>query len=147
VDTIHTDATRQRLREDGLELTWVSVGSWEIPDPASGTGAGVGQSLILSWRDVERARRLQVPEVLVQRRSQAGREYEAQVLREMLEAWHGPLRAHTSGRTWAALRAVRQRLPPASEVAPHAGSAIADAEVLAHLDRLTEPDAAGGRRE
>jgi hypothetical protein len=147
VDTIHTDATRQRLREEGLELTWVSVGSWEIPDPTSAPGTGVSQSLILSWRDVERARRLQVPEVLAQRRTQAGREYEAQVLREMLEAWHGPLRGHTTGRTWAALRAVRQRLPPASDAAPQSGSEphTGYSEVLAHLDRLTQPDTAGGR--
>jgi hypothetical protein len=148
VDTIHTDAARQRLREDGLELTWVSVGSWDIPDPTTGPGTGVSQSLILSWRDVERARRLQIPEVLAQRRTQAGREYEAQALREMLEAWHGPLRGHASGRTWAALRAVRQRLPPASGEGSQASreAHTGYAEVLAHLDRLTQPDAAGGRR-
>ncbi|MGH2626816.1 MAG: hypothetical protein ACRDHY_09225, partial [Anaerolineales bacterium] len=124
---------------------WVSVGSWEIPDPSPASGTGVARSLLQAWRDVERARRLRRPEILAQLRTAAARQHEAQTLREILETWHGELRSHGPARCWAVLRFLVRRFPgdvaDPQQPAPPPGYQAA----LGHLHRLTAPEIGGGR--
>lgn len=143
--TLQTESARHRLREDGLELAWVSVGSWEIPDPSPAAGSGVARSLVQAWRDVERARRLRRPEVLAQLRAAAARQHESQTLRELLEAWHGELRSHGPGRCWSVLRFLVRRFPPAPGDPSQPPAPPGYDAALAHLRRLTEPEIGGGQ--
>jgi len=144
-EMLQTESARQRLREDGLELAWVSVGSWEIPDPSpAAAGTGVARSLVHAWRDVERARRLRKPEVLAHLREAAARQHESQTLREILETWHGELRSHGPARCWSVLRFLVRRFPPARGDPSQPPGPPGYEAALAHLRRLTEPEIGGG---
>lgn len=144
-ETLQTEAARQRLREDGLELAWVSVGAWEIPEPSLKSGGDVARSLLQAWRDVERARRLRRPEVLAQLRIAAAHQQESQTLRQILETWHGGLREHGPARCWSVLRFLVRSFPGAAADPPRPPSPPGYEAALAHLRRLTDAEVAGGR--
>jgi hypothetical protein len=88
-ERFHTPETRQRLQDRGLELDWVGVGTWEVRDPPSPTPleAGPGETIVSTWRDLQRARLYQQPDYLQRQRDFAYQSYSGRVFRELVGIW------------------------------------------------------------
>ncbi len=88
-DRFHTSDTRQRLQERGWEVAWVGVGTWEVRDPPSPSPleAGPGETIVTTWRDMQRARLYRNPEYLQRQRSFAHQAYTGRVFREFVGIW------------------------------------------------------------
>lgn len=149
--SFHTPERQQRLKDLGLELVWVGVGTWEVSDDqiaAKDYERAAGQTLTGTARDEARAARLRSPEHL-------GRERELRAFAVMREALDELVRVWTEGqlpeqyRCYELLERFKRRLI-------HLQERIADAkrmdpalavevelperfqEVLLHLDTLTD---------
>lgn len=87
----HTPEAIARLKEAGLELDWVGVGTWEVRDPLSRSEAAlsVSQALITGWREKERLELYASPEYLERQHARGYREYASGLLTEIIEAWKG----------------------------------------------------------
>ena len=54
----HTEQLKQDLQDNGLELAWVGVGTWEVRDdqfPSAPGDTGPAKTLMATWRDLQRA--------------------------------------------------------------------------------------------
>lgn len=81
----------QRLREAGLELDWVGVGTWELGEPGPGASSqtGVADALISGWREKERLELYTSPEYLERQQARGFRETVGGALQEVVESWRG----------------------------------------------------------
>ncbi len=138
-ERFHTRKSQERLRELGLELHWVNVGTWELRDTDDrNQAAGVGHTLISAWRELQQARIKRNPRYLQQIRDQREREITSRQLRKMIEAWE----EHSGGkhRCWFLLDQVRVFMLEAQLSLRSAGrqsSADVLEDVIEHLKLYT----------
>lgn len=146
----HTPESARRLRDDGLELDWVGVGTWELAGP-SGAGtaeAGPAETLIAGWREKERLGLYTSPEYLERQQARGFREAVSSVLQEMLESWRTDGQAHDPQMASLLLlrklheRLARLRDTARSETELHLPPNFDEA--LRHLTSLAEPRWLGG---
>ncbi len=146
-ERFHTSEARQRLRESGLELSWVGVGTWELRDPGErGDSDGVGHTLISAWRDLQQARRKSSPEYLRQVRDRRERDLTSRLLRGINETWEN---GSFGGRfrCWALLTRIQEFILEAQQVLSADPSVQWPPEfpaVIDHLIQLTEIREVGG---
>jgi hypothetical protein len=91
----HTDQLRERLRDQGLELAWVGVGTWEMrDDQQSSTPAETGpaKTLTATWRDLQRANLYSSADYQAREYDRRLREQTAEGIEEIIKTWkHGEL--------------------------------------------------------
>jgi len=89
-ESFHTAARRSRLRELGLELVWLGVGTWEVRDDqirSTDLEIAAGQTLTGVARDELRARRLASPDHLTRERQLRAFALSQEVIEELIAAW------------------------------------------------------------
>ncbi len=89
-ESFHTPERRQRLRDLGLELVWLGVGTWEVRDDqiqSTDLEVAAGQTLTGVARDELRARRLAAPEHLTRERQLRAFSLSQDVIEELIEVW------------------------------------------------------------
>jgi hypothetical protein len=125
-ERFHTSAVRRRLRENGLELAWVGVGTWQIhaQRPIEPLSTDPGKTIIATWRDLQRAQAHRSPQYLERYRKHRFNQTCIHLLQTVINTWendelHGPYR------NWALLRVfyeqfdlIGQSLIGGSEVEP-----------------------------
>jgi len=110
--SFHTPERKQRLRDMGLELVWVGVGTWEVrDDQISSTNLEIaaGQTLTGVARDEARARRLQSSEHLGRERQLHEFALQREVILELIGAWNDG-QSSDGNRCRALLDRLRRRL-------------------------------------
>ena len=145
--SFHTQERRQRLRDLGLELVWVGVGTWEVRDDQIQTSEieiAAGQTLTGVSRDQARARRLASTDHL--RRERDLREFALirEVIQELITTWNDG-RLPNQYRCFEVLDRFRRRLlelKDRTEAAQSLGLAATELperlpETLAHIESLT----------
>jgi hypothetical protein len=93
-DHFHTEELSQRLKEQGLELAWVGVGTWELrDDPPSPPGeAGAARTITATWRDLQRANLFASTDYQTREHERCLRERTAEVIQDIVKTWkHGEL--------------------------------------------------------
>lgn len=93
-ERFHTPELRRKLQALGLELAWVGVGTWEVPDEgtSSSTDAGPGDTIMATWRDLQRARLYASTDYQARQHDRRYRERTAEVINEIIRTWrHGNL--------------------------------------------------------
>lgn len=146
-DRFHTAGARNRLREHGLELDWVGVGTWEIGHSDEAGAVSIGKTIVGAWQNLQRSRLLQSPSYLDRQRERGYQDG----ARRPLESWIGVWQSDEfSGhhRCWALLQHIAHKLRGLTEEVQGEGgpSLPPDLEgALDHLDRLTESRQLGGR--
>lgn len=89
----HTDQLKQRLDDQGLDLAWVGVGTWEVRDdqiPSSQDDSGPAKTLTATWRDLQRANLYKSTDYQARQHDRRLREYNAEVIQEIIRTWkHG----------------------------------------------------------
>lgn len=88
--SFHTADRQQRLKDLGLELVWVGVGTWEVIDDqiaASDHERAAGQTLTGTARDEARASRLRSPEHLSRERELRAFAVTRDSLAELVSTW------------------------------------------------------------
>jgi len=146
----HTPEAARRLREDGLEVDWVGVGTWELPAPPSGvsTEAGLSDTLIAGWRERERLELYTSAEYLDRQQARGFREAVGIALQEWLEAWRNDGQgSEPHAASLLLLRKIQERLTRLRDQArsdPEIPLSIDLDETLRHLASLTEPRWLGG---
>ncbi|MFQ5931427.1 MAG: hypothetical protein ACE5MM_03365 [Nitrospiraceae bacterium] len=89
--SFHTPQRQQRLKDLGLELVWVGVGTWEVRDdqiPASDLEIAAGQTLTGIARDEARARRLRSSDHLNRERELREFALIREVILELISTWN-----------------------------------------------------------
>lgn len=89
--SFHTQERKQRLRDLGLELVWVGVGTWEVRDDqvhSTDLEIAAGQTLTGVARDEARARRLRSPDHLSRERQLREFALQREVVLELINAWN-----------------------------------------------------------
>ncbi|HEY43348.1 MAG TPA: hypothetical protein G4O11_05130 [Anaerolineae bacterium] len=91
----HTEELKQRLKDQGLELAWVGVGTWEVRDdqPSSAPGeTGPAKTLTATWRDLQRATLYSSTDYQAREHDRRLRERTAEGVQEIIRTWrHGEL--------------------------------------------------------
>jgi hypothetical protein len=91
----HTEELKQRLKDQGLELAWVGVGTWEVRDdqPSSTPGeTGPAKTLTATWRDLQRANLYSSTDYQAREYDRRLRERTAEGIQEIIRIWrHGEL--------------------------------------------------------
>lgn len=134
-ERFHTEEARQRLRNRGLELDWVGVGTWEIGGMEGDGAISIGKSIVGAWQNLQRSRLLQSPTYIERQRARGF----AEGIRRPLEGWIGLWQSQDfegRHRCWALLKHIHDqlaRLEPEGEKPP-----LGLKETLTHLDRLTQ---------
>jgi hypothetical protein len=146
----HAPEHTQRLRQAGLELDWVGVGTWELGGPGLGVGpeTGVPETLITGWREKERLELYTSPEYLERQQARGFREAVGAALQELVESWRGD----GSGQepqtaSLVVIHRLHERLSRLRDQArsdPHLRLPVDFEEVLRHLASLLEPRWMGG---
>ncbi len=138
----HTPEATERLRQEGLELDWVGVGTWELRDrPGRPEGEpGVSQTVIGGWREKERVDLYGSPEYLERQRARGFRESASEVLRQMIDAWRaGERTGDMQARCWEVLKRLHERLTAMRDELKNDPAAALPAdfdEALGHLESL-----------
>ncbi len=89
--SFHTQERKQRLRDLGLELVWVGVGTWEVRDdqiPSTDLEIAAGQTLTGVARDESRAHRLRSSGHLGRQRQLREFALQREVILELIAAWN-----------------------------------------------------------
>jgi hypothetical protein len=91
----HTEQLRQRLQDQGLDLAWVGVGTWEVRDdqpPSLQDETGPAKTLTATWRDLQRANLYKSTDYQARQHNRGLREYNSDVIQEIIRTWkHGEL--------------------------------------------------------
>lgn len=146
----HTPEAVARLKEAGLELDWVGVGTWEVRDPLarSDDQASLGQALITGWREKERLELYSSPEYLERQHARGYREYAADLLTEWIEAWKGDAAGQdVQAACLQLLGRMRERLARMHEEIkndPQARPPLGLEDAIRHLSSLVAPRWLGG---
>jgi hypothetical protein len=88
--SFHTPERQQRLKDLGLELVWVGVGTWEVRDDqiaSTELEIAAGQTLTGTARDEARAHRLRSPEFLGNERELRAFALTREVIEELVTIW------------------------------------------------------------
>jgi hypothetical protein len=150
-ESFHSPARRARLKDLGLELVWLGVGTWEVRDdqlPATDLEVAAGHTLTGVARDALRARRLAAPDHLARHHQLQAFALTQDVIEEVLAAWGNgrpPGRADLSGLLDRLRRRLidlksrvedQHRIDPASEEVLEVPERLS--EVVLHLESLIE---------
>jgi hypothetical protein len=84
-ERFHTPELHDRLKEQGLEMDWVGVGTWRISDIQE--TAGAGQTFIRSWRDSQRLQLYGSPDYIQRQRQLTLQQRPSILLREWIDSW------------------------------------------------------------
>ena len=108
----HTEQLKQDLQNNGLELAWVGVGTWEVRDdpfPSTPSDTGPAKTLMATWRDLQRANLYNSADYQVRERDRCLGERTAQGIQELIRTWkHGEL--PKSYRCFEMLSVIHQQL-------------------------------------
>ncbi len=144
----HTPEAVERLKQDGLELDWVGVGTWEVLDrPGDSGDTSIGQTLIRGWRDRERLALYTSPHYLERQQARGYRDYAAALLTEWIEAWEGEGGQDIQAACLVLLSRMREqfeRMHEELENDPQARTPLGMDEALRHLSALISPHWLGG---
>lgn len=146
-ERFHTETARTRLREKGLELDWVGVGTWEIGSPEESASISVGKTIVGAWQNLQRSQLLRSP-AYVKRQKERG--YQEGIQRP-LESWIALWRSEDLAgrhRCWALLQHISKQfaaLAASLEAEAEAQLPVDFDSVLAHLGSLTKPQQLHGR--
>jgi hypothetical protein len=146
----HAPDVVERLRQEGLELDWVGVGTWELRDrPGRDPDEpGLSETVIGGWREKERVDLYGSPDYLDRQRRRGFREAAAEVLRRVIQAWrHDGAGQDVQARCWRVLQEFQQRLAAMRDELrsdPQADLPADLDEALAHLESLVEVRWFGG---
>jgi hypothetical protein len=109
-ERFHTPEARRRMQDEGLELAWVGVGTWQVGSSGRNDEAQpLGETLIGAWLDLQRAKRAQearmIPGVQLARQGETVQS----LMSDIVRVWH---EGHTTsrGRCAAVVEAVLDRL-------------------------------------
>lgn len=147
----HTPEVRSRLEEQGLELVWVGVGTWELRDTSTSVSRDLSpaRTLMSTWRDLHRARRMRSAEFQERQRRLRSEELTSDSLQDLIRSWTRS-ELPRSARPWEVLTRLTQlltlcerRLLGHSDLDLPIGFEAA----LACLRRLIEPEVIGGAEE
>lgn len=146
-ERFHTDERRARLKDRGLELTWVGVGAWEVRDdklPTTPREVGPGRIILSAWRDYQLTRRLRTENYLDRKRYQAFQDRIAETLTTLIHGWEEH-ELRRSDRCFEVLIKFREklmeihlRLDRKSEWETRFQA------IMEHLDKLIGPSVLGG---
>lgn len=138
-ERFHTSETERRLREQGLELIWVGVGTWEVRKEES--DASAGQALLDAWKIRQRLDLLATAAYQQRQRARGRRESTLAPLQQVVESWDsaggGP-----QERVWSTLARLHGVL---SEVASSPKASSDDSSrgeitaALGYLDSIIRP--------
>ncbi|MFP3853259.1 MAG: hypothetical protein ACLFWD_03075 [Anaerolineales bacterium] len=140
-ERFHTQEARQRLRDRGLELDWVGVGTWEIGGAEQASSISIGKSIVGAWQNLQRSRLLQSPSYLERQRARG----HAEGIRRPLEGWIGLWESRDFDgrhRCWALLKHIREQLDHITE--HQSEPTLGTKQALDHLDHLTQSRRLGG---
>lgn len=143
-ERFHTPELHERLKEQGLEMDWVGVGTWRISDLEG--DAGAGQTLIRTWRDSQRLQLINSPEYHQRQRQLVLQQRPNDLLRDWVESWQaGDLpRAY---RCYELLTTIARQLHAIEGRLKEAGLDPSGMDqVRKHIESLTDPDILGGER-
>lgn len=136
----HTPQAVERLKEAGLELDWVGVGTWEVHDrPSRADDGGVGQALISGWREKERLALYTSPKYLERQQARGYRDYVAGLLTEWIDAWEGEDGQDSQAACLQLLSRIREQLTRMHEELqndPHGRAPLGMEDALRHLTSL-----------
>lgn len=144
----HTDELISRLREQGLELDWVGVGTWEVRDPpiSSSTGdVSPGRTLMTTWRDLQRSRLYRSPDYILRQRSRRYRERTGEVINSLILTWRqGELpRQHRCYELLVSALAQFADMKRIVKLEPELALPADLNEALEHLESLIQPKVFG----
>lgn len=87
-ERFHTPEARRRLQDEGLELAWVGVGTWEVGGHTGGDEPpALGETLIAAWLDMQRAKRSRSDEVLQGTHIRSDGESARALFSDLLDLW------------------------------------------------------------
>jgi hypothetical protein len=143
-ERFHTEERKARLRDHGLESTWVGVGAWEVRGSHPGEDIGPGKTLLTAWRDLQLARRLNSKRYLQRKGHEAFQDVVSDSVSHLIRSW----KAHQlrrSDRCFEFLNTYRQvllEIQQRLERNPEQDGRIQT--ILLHLDKLIGPTVFGG---
>jgi hypothetical protein len=90
-ELFQSPVVQRRWLSQGLELNWISVGTWEVRQrpPASTDGPAIRETLIGAWRQHQQAEAQSTPAYLRHLQAEARRKHIEGLLSEWLEIWEG----------------------------------------------------------
>ena len=147
-DHFHTPALKRGLRDKGLELAWVGVGTWELRDPEKttrGSDISPGDTILTTWRDSQRAHLYRSPGYIERRRDAREKEHIRASFESWIRTWRGTDRPATQRcfdlltQIHKQLLAMEERLKEEHDLSPHEDLP----KVVQHLDQFTRPKTFG----
>jgi len=91
----HTEQLKQDLQDNGLELAWVGVGTWEVRDvqfPSAPSDTGPAKTMMATWRDLQRANLYDSADYQAREHDRYLGERTADGIQELIRTWkHGEL--------------------------------------------------------
>lgn len=132
-ERFHTSETERRLREQGLELLWVGVGTWEVRTEES--DASAGRALLDAWKTRQRLDLLATPAYQQRQKSIGRREATLATLQQVVKSWdsagEGP-----RDRVWSTLSELHNALSDAAADPKVINDDPSRPEIAASLDYL-----------
>jgi hypothetical protein len=146
-ERFHTPEARRRMQDEGLELAWVGVGTWEVGGHGGQEGVQpLGETLIGAWLDLQRAKSRMLGGTAAATGFSQQQEIVRGLLSDMVELWQsdptGP-RNRCLGVIGMALNRLREMLESGLAHEPAAPPADLRAAML-HLARLIPSTIPGG---
>jgi hypothetical protein len=144
-ERFHTADLHTRLKDQGLELDWVGVGTWSLSDirddPA---GMNAGQTLIRTWRDSQRLQLYRSPDYVQRQRQLAIQQRPNTLFREWVESWEaGELPQEY--RCYELLSTVARQLQLLESRFDNASTEQSELNLLRnYIDSLLDPHILGG---
>ena len=145
----HTPEVRSRLEEQGLELVWVGVGTWELRDSSASASAkelSPARTLMSTWRDIHRARRIRSAEYQERQRRLRSEEFTSESLQDLTRSWTRS-ELPRSTRSWEVLTRLTHLLNHWERrllAYPDLELPIGFVSAVAYLRQLIEPQVVGG---
>lgn len=143
-ERFHTPDLHVRLKEQGLELDWVGVGTWNISeDPGELAETSAGHTLIQTWRDRQRLQLYQSPEYIQRQRQLAMQQKPDALIRAWIESWYaGEL--PKGYRCYELLTTIAQQLQTLETRSDPASETRSNLTLIRnHIDTLLDPDVLG----
>ncbi len=141
-ERFHTPDLHTRLREQGLELDWVGVGTWSVgtvQDPVESD-----QTLVRTWRNSMRLLLYRSPEYVQRQRLLASQQRPNAIIREWIQSWEaGEL--PRSYRCFELLSTIARQLEAMDQRLEGATYDRSDISLLRkHIGTLIDPQTLGG---
>jgi hypothetical protein len=144
-ERFHTQDLHERLKEQGLELAWVGVGTWKISETREAPGgADAAQTLIRTWRDSQRLILYRSPEYVQRQRQTALRQRPNELIREWIISWEaGELPQEY--RCYELLSTISRQLQSLENPLNNISQEYTQISLVRkHIDSLLDPNILGG---